>query len=175
LLEEAPQALRWTCPASGPYFIRVRERHGRTGEHTGYALRLATLPLTVSGTVHLQGRTTFAGTQVTVQPLDRTVTTAISGTFSLTATVPCTVTAVHAGYLAARWVITETTSPELSLGTVTLWGGDINADGRIDILDIAFVGARFGSDDPQADINADGVVDIQDLVLPASNFGRSVE
>ena len=175
LFEEAPQALRWTCPASGPYFIRVHERHGRTGEHTGYTLRLSTLPLTVSGTVHLQGRTTFAGTQVTVQPLDRTVTTAISGTFSLTATVPCTVTAVHASYLATRWVITETTSSELSLGTVTLWGGDINADGRIDILDIAFVGARFGSDDPQADINADGVVDIQDLVLPAANFGRSVE
>jgi hypothetical protein len=55
---------------------------------------------------------------------------------------------------------------------VVLLGGDVNGDGRIDILDIAFVGARFGGHDPGADINDDGMVDILDLVLTAGNFGQ---
>ena len=92
----------------------------------------------------------------------------------MTATLPCTITATHPGYLSAQWHITETTDAKLNLEPATLWGGDVNADDKIDILDIAFVGARFGSNNDRADINGDGMVDIRDLVLPAGNFGRTI-
>ncbi len=59
------------------------------------------------------------------------------------------------------------------MDAVTLLAGDINGDRRIDILDMAYIGAQFGGHDSRADVNADGVVDILDLVLTASNFGRS--
>ncbi|MBN1992536.1 MAG: hypothetical protein JW953_07500 [Anaerolineae bacterium] len=42
----------------------------------------------------------------------------------------------------------------------------------IDIFDLAFVAARYGTDDPTADINFDGAVDIFDLAILASNYGQ---
>jgi hypothetical protein len=103
------------------------------------------------------------------------VSTGISGTFALTATVPCTITAVQSGYLPAIWTITETTGLSLTLEMATLWGGDINGDWEVDILDIAYMGSRFGGDDPLADLNQDGTVDILDIVMAASNFKKKVE
>jgi YVTN family beta-propeller protein len=50
--------------------------------------------------------------------------------------------------------------------------GDMNGDKAINILDLAFVAARYGSDDPTADLNGDGRVDILDLVIIANNFGQ---
>jgi hypothetical protein len=70
-------------------------------------------------------------------------------------------------------VIPEITSLQLLLESKTLLGGDVTGDGHINILDIAYVGARFGGVEPSADITGDGVVDILDLVLTASNFGQS--
>jgi len=55
--------------------------------------------------------------------------------------------------------------------------GDVNADCKVDVADLASVGAVFGSTpsslnwNPAADINHDGRVDIVDLVDVASNFG----
>ena len=170
--EPGASLLRWTAPASGPYFCRAYESHGRTGEHTGYQLSISTVPLIVRGEVQLQGRTAFSGTLITVEPVSYAVTTAVSGTFALTATLPCTVTASHPGYLTMQWVLTETTTAEWVLEPAILAGGDINSDRRIDILDIAYIAARFGGSDPLADITADGLVDIRDLVLPAANFGK---
>jgi len=155
--------------------VRVQDVDGRTGPHTDYQLRISRVPFTVYGTVHLQGRNGFSDTQVTVQPLSYTLTTGISGTFALTATVPCTITAWQAGYLPAVWSITETTGVSLTLERVTLWGGDVNADREVDILDIAYIGSRFGGDDPLADLNQDGKVDILDIVMAASNFKKKVE
>ena len=166
--------LQWICPTNGQYYVRVHERDGHTGQGTEYELGISTVPLAIGGAVYLQGRTEFNDTLIATLSSGDTTTTRISGTFSLTATLPCTITAVHPGYLSTQWRITETTGVELNLEPVTLWGGDVNADGQIDILDLAFVGARFGSNDEQADINADGVVDIRDLVLPAGNFGRTI-
>ncbi|MBN1992370.1 MAG: hypothetical protein JW953_06670 [Anaerolineae bacterium] len=50
--------------------------------------------------------------------------------------------------------------------------GDVTGDGRIDIFDLSFVAARYGSNDSVADINGDGLVDIFDLVIVAGNYCR---
>ena len=131
------------------------------------------MPLEIGGAIYLQGRTEFSNTTIAVQPSGDIISTEIGGTFNLTATLPCTLTVTRPGYLAKEWVITETATVYLELEPVTLWGGDINADGQIDILDLAFIGANFGSSNDQADITGDGIVDIRDLVLPAGNFGRT--
>lgn len=47
---------------------------------------------------------------------------------------------------------------------------DVNADGVVNILDLTFVGSRFGSTDAEADVNGDGTVNILDLILVAQNF-----
>jgi len=57
---------------------------------------------------------------------------------------------------------------------------DINGDGQVNIVDLAFCAARFGSSiggtnyDARADFNADGSVNIVDLVLVAGAFGGVV-
>jgi YVTN family beta-propeller protein len=48
--------------------------------------------------------------------------------------------------------------------------GDINGDKRVNILDLAFIAARFGSSDSMADLNADGRVDMMDLAIVARNY-----
>jgi YVTN family beta-propeller protein len=50
--------------------------------------------------------------------------------------------------------------------------GDVNGDGRVNMLDLAYVASRFGSSTPAADLNGDGKVDIFDLVIIADNYGR---
>ena len=68
---------------------------------------------------------------------------------------------------------------ENQLPDVTLLGGDTNDDCTINILDITFMGARFGTStsdadfDPKADINADGTVNILDLTVAGGNFMES--
>ena len=176
--EPRASRIKWTSPANGQYFVRVREQQGRTGEGTGYKLSISAGAQIVRGKVRLQGRTSFAGTQVSMQPIHSatpayTATTATSGAFVLAATPPCTVTASHPSYLAAQWVLAETSDPERNLAPVTLLAGDVNGDMSIDILDIAYMGARFDSTEPRADLNGDGVVDILDLVLAAVNFGQT--
>ena len=175
--EPGASLVRWTCPATGQYLLRVQEKTGRTGPDTRYELSARTSSLTVRGQVRLQGRTTYTGTEVSAQPVGTlapitATSTALDGTFVLTTTTPCTITAAYPGYLGRQWIIPQTASPSWTLETVVLLGGDVNGDGRIDILDIAFVGARFGGHDPGADINDDGMVDILDLVLTAGNFGQ---
>jgi hypothetical protein len=66
---------------------------------------------------------------------------------------------------------TENGQVAQTLGTITLLVGDVNADNRIDILDLAYIAQRYQSSDPTADLNADGRVDIIDLALAASNYG----
>ncbi|MAF12913.1 hypothetical protein CMK11_20880 [Candidatus Poribacteria bacterium] len=63
--------------------------------------------------------------------------------------------------------------------------GDVNADGVIDFVDLALIGAdlrghgrgrRRGHDrDGSGDVNEDGRVDITDLVVAAASFGQSTD
>ena len=48
---------------------------------------------------------------------------------------------------------------------------DVNEDGIVNILDLTFVAARLGQNDPKADVNGDDTVNILDLVLIAQHFG----
>jgi hypothetical protein len=65
------------------------------------------------------------------------------------------------------------------LPSVTLLGGDSNDSDTINILDLAFQGARYGLSEgdpnwsPAADINGDGTVNILDLTISASNFKKN--
>jgi len=71
-----------------------------------------------------------------------------------------------------------------SIGLLYLVGigvklGDIDMDGKIDIVDLATVAASFGSCmgqpnyNPYADVDMDGTVNIQDLATVAFNFGQT--
>ena len=55
---------------------------------------------------------------------------------------------------------------------VSVSRSDVNSDGVINILDLAWVAARFGSNDPTADLNGDGVVDMLDLSAVARDYGQ---
>lgn len=48
--------------------------------------------------------------------------------------------------------------------------GDINGDGKVDLLDLVTAASHFGSDAPEADVNQDGTVDVIDLTIIAGNF-----
>ncbi len=57
--------------------------------------------------------------------------------------------------------------------------GDVNADGTVNILDIALIARAFGSSlgnpsyDPNCDINCDGTINILDIAAAAKNFGKT--
>ena len=55
---------------------------------------------------------------------------------------------------------------------------DVNADGFVNRLDLAFIATHFGTTPPEdqvptPDINRDGIVNILDLVLAASYLGKT--
>ena len=128
---------------------------------------------TLTGRVLLEGRTNHSGTQVQVAG-GPVVTTGTDGSYTLTtASGAQTLTFSHASYLAQSTVVTGVAGTTVTVPEKTLLGGDINANGTIDILDLAAVGAQFGSTSPSPstlDINGDGVEDILDIVLVAKNF-----
>ena len=75
---------------------------------------------------------------------------------------------------------TYTLDNSITSGTVTVANkGDINADGIVDIFDIAKVALAFSSTsndpnwNPVADINGDEIVDIFDIVVVALHFGEA--
>ena len=49
--------------------------------------------------------------------------------------------------------------------------GDTNADYAVDILDLLYVIAVWGTDNPAGDINEDGIVDVSDLLEVIGNWG----
>src|SRR5207245_11756483 len=55
--------------------------------------------------------------------------------------------------------------------------GDVNGDGKVNIVDMSMVGSTFGSKlgdpryNPAADLNQDGRIDISDMSIVGSNFG----
>jgi hypothetical protein len=63
-----------------------------------------------------------------------------------------------------------------SLPPLFLLGGDSDDNDIVNILDLSFMGARYGlwwfdaGWDEKADINDDGTINIQDIVLGGSNY-----
>lgn len=65
------------------------------------------------------------------------------------------------------------TAPRPTLVAVARLKGDVTGDGRVDIRDVARVGAAYGQEpavDRAADVNGDNSVGIQDLVIVASQM-----
>ena len=138
-------------------------------------------PGKITGTVKVQGRQAGSGvvvssllskTNVDQAQTDRNgrfviVTSHGEGFYTLLATMP--------GYLSATGErpVKVTVGSAIDLGTVTLLGGDVNGDDRVDIRDLSYIAWHFDQADTQADFNQDGRVDILDLTLTAGNFGKS--
>lgn len=129
---------------------------------------------TISGTVRLQGRRVYSGTQIfaSQSPCEAAdfstpaTFTDEAGHFELlTLSPPGCLQAVRPNYLSAQLAY-----PAGDVGQVTLLAGDLNGDGTINIFDLVRVAQRFDTNDPNADIDASGVVNILDLALMAQNF-----
>ena len=134
---------------------------------------------TFSGTIDLQGREDDSGANFTAIGAETfSTTTGASGYYELT--VPedtYDLSAEMDRYLdSERTDVVCPTGGTKPLATVELLGGDANDDCLVNILDLAFMGARFGlSDgdldfDPAADINDDSTIDILDLTVAGANF-----
>jgi hypothetical protein len=127
----------------------------------------------LNGAAHMQGRLNHSGAEVNVEPVGLQAITDIQGLFNFLTHGLLTVTARMYGYLDAQATVQVDPGASVDLGPTTLYGGEVTGDNLIDILDLAYLGARFHTDDLSADINADGLVDILDLVLAAANFMMS--
>jgi subtilisin family serine protease len=141
--------------------------------------------VTIAGTIRLQGRTVYSGTNVFLTEAAcpdpfQVVDSSSPGTLARVTdsdgyfefAVPAGQTygclqAVRSGYLAGQKAL-----PPNNLRTTTLPAGDVTGDNSIDIFDLALIGSRFGRSDPETDLNVDGTVDILDLVLTAANYKR---
>jgi hypothetical protein len=138
-----------------------------------------------SGTVLLQGRTDHSGTVITlieeacpagvwinslVTKIAETVTDQ-NGFFEFQPlpgkTFGCLLAFKHA-YLTAQH-----SDPQGNLGTITLLGGDVNEDDKINIFDLAYIASRYKGTDLTADVNGDGLVDILDLTITGGNYGKT--
>jgi hypothetical protein len=137
----------------------------------------------IRGRVERQGtRTDHAGTTVTAYntggAVVTTTTTIADGTFTVTVPAGGTylVQAMYNGYLKTQKSSVYVVGGTMNLGTTKLYGGDVNADNNVNILDIVSIINVFGTGGLGAaeptDINDDGTVNIFDLSIAAGNFGR---
>lgn len=131
----------------------------------------------IAGQVLLQGRSDHSGARIIVNGSEVGTTNADgrflfdvpAGTYTLGASMP--------GYLraeAARVLVPPDQTTQLT--AITLEAGDINNDGRIDLLDLSGIGSLLSTirpTEPRTDLNGDGVVDIRDLVLAAQNYDHT--
>jgi hypothetical protein len=129
-----------------------------------------TLTGKLGGTVRPQGRFDYSGVEISLSPAGLQLLTDALGWFESLIHGDLTVTAHMYGYLDAQASVQVAPGAVVDLGPTTLYGGEVTGDNLIDILDLAYMGARFHGDDLSADINGDGIVDILDLVLSAANY-----
>jgi metal-sulfur cluster biosynthetic enzyme len=133
----------------------------------------------IEGYVSPQGRYDFSGIRVIAGAYE--AYTDASGYFKLEGVEAGTyeVMAEMYGYLDAVASGVEVVAGDecTFLGTTTLWGGNVapqpDPDAVIDILDVSYLGANFGTTETTADVNGDGVVNILDLTVAAANFGMT--
>jgi len=73
-----------------------------------------------------------------------------------------------------------TSNNSMNSTIVITFRGDVNRDGKVDIVDLTLVASHFGavlgspSYYPEADLNHDGVIDIADMAICSADFGKSI-
>lgn len=132
----------------------------------------------ITGVVRLQGRSAYAGTNMFLGeavcpgslPASPAAITDEAGHFAITPApgraYQC-LQAVQPGYLTG-----QKASPHGDVGSLTLPGGDVIGDNRIDLEDLKAIAADYHGMTSSADLNADGVVDVYDLAMASGNFGQ---
>lgn len=164
--------------------FKVKARNVRTGQESSFSEPLAqcstpTLPpqnsTKVKGQVSLQGRSNHQGTWVYFDRFPVTQTDS-GGHFRIDG-APL---GLHELSLHMACYLREVSTPQtlragqwLMMPAVSLFGGDINGDGVINLFDLVRVGADYRSSpptDPTADCNADGSVNLFDLVMVSANY-----
>lgn len=130
----------------------------------------------MTGLVQLQGRSSYAGTQISIG--SQTLSTQADGTFSLMLEPGLyPITASHSLYLNSETTIAVDGSPSTTIPSVTLLAGDVTGDGIIDLTDLVIVATGYGQSVPpgdvRADINGDETTDLLDLVLLGLNYGKT--
>lgn len=135
------------------------------------------LPMSViTGQVELQGRTNWSGAVAAAWPGGASGTSDASGFYTITVpTDTYTITVEMERYLDAERVFALVRG-ENTLPNVFLLGGDASDNDVINIVDLSYIGAMYGSTvDPlteRADINADGRVNLIDILAAAVNYGE---
>jgi len=103
-----------------------------------------------------------------------------SGAYEITGLAPSTAYQVEFTHPGASWkkevrpITTPAAGGTLELPKVTLYLGDMNSDGAINILDLLWMASVMGPVTPEAqkaDVNKDGQVNILDLLRVAQNMG----
>ncbi|MEW6183455.1 MAG: dockerin type I domain-containing protein [Bacillota bacterium] len=104
-------------------------------------------------------------------------TTISSGYYELSGLQPgnCNVEFSRPGWKKAVKSVTLTESGFTEVEPVTLYVGDMNGDGSINILDLLWMASKMGpvtGESQIADVNKDGQVNILDLLRVAQNIGK---
>ena len=82
---------------------------------------------------------------------------------------------VHAG-VTSPYVLPESvldTVVPLRDGSWASCGGDLNGDGKVNVLDLSILESEWGTSGHLADINLDGIVNAADLSILESQYGKT--
>jgi hypothetical protein len=173
--------LTWQRQLTGPVSLTLNSAHlaDPNGQTLPTTLATQTVQLlsgfVVQGQVELQGKDDWQG--VTVTAASQQVETGASGQFQIGVDGAYLLNLAAPGYLSARAKGDPLAMPlpdaaTVNLGRITLAGGEVTGDDRIDIFDLALMARYYGQPNLLADINGDGLVNIYDLSLAAANYGR---
>ena len=121
-----------------------------------------TLPMATGGSPPYTYNTSALPPGLQFDPADRS----LSGTPTTLGTTAVTYTATDAIGASASLTFTITVEDNL----------DVNADGKVDVLDLVWVAVSYGMRGTglPADVNADGIVNIQDLVAVAAGIDAGI-
>ena len=139
---------------------------------------------TLEGTVDLQGRSDESGAEVCAEQggavVDCTTTDAAGNYALLLSDGSYDIVVEMSRYLDAEKMGQVVAAGDTTtLCQVKLLGGDANDDDVINILDLSFMGYRFGlcEGDPdydvRADINNDGCINILDITGAGASFNET--
>lgn len=121
----------------------------------------------VEGRVHLHGGVAYHDVIITLD--NREVRPNDEGVFSMEADGPYILQISAPKHLSARF---ESEGEGVDLGEIELLPGDVNGDDQVDVFDLAYIGNRYQTSNPQADVNGDGQVNVFDLSLAATHYGK---